>query len=71
MFLSKIALATFAQSKYIIHKGRYLIEAPPQRTPAAFILFSNDLRKESPDMKFIEIAKLAGEKWSNLESQKK
>lgn len=70
--------ATKLKKKYDKEKAKYDKEkakhAPPKRPMGAFFLFCSDAReqvkKENPDAKITEIAKLLGAAWRALEDEK-
>ncbi|SJM84409.1 related to Intrastrand cross-link recognition protein [Zygosaccharomyces bailii] len=61
--------------KYRVERDEYEKTLPPKRPSGPFIQFTQEIRpivvKENPDKNLIEITKIIGERWRNLDSEKK
>lgn len=61
--------------KYRVLRDEYEKTLPPKRPSGPFIQFTQEIRstvvKENPDKNLIEITKMIGEKWRNLDPLKK
>ena len=61
--------------KYRVLRDEYEKTLPPKRPSGPFIQFTQDIRplvvKENPDKNLIEITKIIGEKWRQLDAVKK
>ena len=56
--LTRVCKALFAQSKFKVYKGKYLIEVPPKKPVSSYILFVQEERQKQPSSSsFGEITK--------------
>ena len=63
-------LAQFA-TQYHLLKGKYLIPMPPKRAPSAYLLYSQEARKNIEGESIAETSRKIGAQWKELSDEQK